>query len=452
MCTPLTSTHAGYIWTDYGGTNHSCPPDCGGDESSSGSSGSSSSNADSGWNSGPTADEMNAQQAADINARCNESFSRKEYDAAIECYQQALWVNPDSLIIQGNLKRARSRRANALGIKAYEAGDWETAVSYYREALTYDDDENLRANLADALEQLNNSRKVQSLDESKTKINSALDNVVAAFDNTDSEEGSNPSVSSGLAFMDKKTAPPAATGLEFMNGVKINGTTPANLKDTPSPKGLKIKDVPSPIVRHQPADFYSEKTRDEIILDSIKRNGIDLDKTVQFLEGYLKDVNPGDTRVQTALSHIEGMRAGLTALEDGTPRKPPVAKTGKTSVAPEPGSNDNYQLLESAANCSPRSRDFKVDHRWPGPKNPDPNTVPPDPAYLSWKADRREAIFEATERGKGDWNKSLDYLRQRVKTNEQDQGAQTALSYLEGFYAYVSQAEKAGKAGKGKNP
>ena len=71
---------------------------------------------------------------------------------------------------------------------------------------------------------------------------------------------------------------------------------------------------------------------------------------------------------------------------------------------------------------------------WPGPKNPDPLSAAVNPVV--WQNERTEMVLDALENGQGDWNKSIRYLENRVKSNETDIAARNALQYLEGFYGY----------------
>ena len=55
---------------------------------------------------------------------------------------------------------------------------------------------------------------------------------------------------------------------------------------------------------------------------------------------------------------------------------------------------------------------------------------------LDWRSQRMELLLEAMEKGDKDWEKSIEYLENKVNANENDFDSRNALQFLKGYYGY----------------
>lgn len=134
-----------------------------------------------------------------------------DFDKAISCYEKAVSLYPSDTVIQNNLKLAKQDKANTTGLAYFNEGNWQTAITYFKEALTYGPDSNVKINLvrAEAMLKLEEQEKAEqrhgsNLAEAKKRIKNMLDNLVIDFDGATT--GSAAGSSSALSFIDPSQA------------------------------------------------------------------------------------------------------------------------------------------------------------------------------------------------------------------------------------------------------
>ncbi len=86
-----------------------------------------------------------------LNETGNQYFENGDYENAVSYYQQALSYLPDDTVIQDNLRSAEGSLFNVKGNELYEKGDYKGAVEYYQQAFDKKpDNEVIRQNLVNA--------------------------------------------------------------------------------------------------------------------------------------------------------------------------------------------------------------------------------------------------------------------------------------------------------------
>jgi len=184
-------------------------------------------------------------------------------------------------------------------------------------------------------------------------------------------------------------------------------------------RGLRIKEVPLPPEirdKWKTADpfggtaFGPTKTAD-LILDALKAGNGDIKASVEYLNNrVLKEGS--DYLGKDALSYLEGLYAG-------------AKDTGQDRLQREQDIiSKNILLMVSSGG--------KI---WPFPKNPGPDARGKNP--LHWRTKRDNMVREAVQAGKNDYDKSLDYLSEKMKKNSGlPSAAIDAYYYLIGLKAY----------------
>ncbi|MFQ5956912.1 MAG: hypothetical protein ACE5KK_03990 [Candidatus Brocadiales bacterium] len=142
-------------------------------------------------------------QADEAYKRGNEYYDKKDWDNAIKSYEESLKHWPTEVVLR-NLRHAKREKANAKGIEYYNNRDWNNAIRYFREALEHAYHENVESNLREAEQQKKRqaeeeARRIrkQQLEESKTKVDKMLDNLIAEL-GTPSSSGSPGDLGKGL--------------------------------------------------------------------------------------------------------------------------------------------------------------------------------------------------------------------------------------------------------------
>jgi tetratricopeptide (TPR) repeat protein len=492
----IEGERVGGTWFDYDGSRHECPPDCGG------SSSSSSSDSDSGaYQAGQRLgqgirhalgldyEERAAEQRQQAQSHYNAGVSYQkngDWDNAIACHEKAVALDPGNAVFRDNLNYARSRKANILGLAAYNNQKWEVAVRYFQEAMNCRPNDVDKENLRQAQEYLEKERAEaihnKQLAEAGTKINSILDNLFTDFEGASS--GGKVKSDSGLNFMTasgQKTGDAQKSGgLELMGPneplyskggndsamVDLSGekflVEPDKIDGIVKESGLKIKDVPLPAA----ADPYFNKPRTNIILDALEKGRIygknkpsDLDVSVKYVNDYLLTRDPRNAHAREALSYLEGMRE-CASLDTPTleeiidhdikgPKKSP-GQQWKGEPNPEaepqglklpenvpiadyvPNVGDSEQLLEAVSQK-------KVSQT--------PNEI-----LKQWREERTSAVYYALREGKGDVNQAIEFLENKINKDPaflSDSPARSALNYLHGYQGYKDYEENSKNKRKG---
>ncbi|MDD1778550.1 MAG: tetratricopeptide repeat protein, partial [Candidatus Helarchaeota archaeon] len=146
--------------TDADGNNYRC------DEAPASGSQESSSDYGTFIPAAPSAADLEArkarQEAERLCADCANYLNNSDFDKAISCFENALSIDPSNITIQANLNKARKLKANAIGIEYFKGGNWEMAVQYFQEALSYGRDATIEYNLRQAQAQLQDKLKLES--------------------------------------------------------------------------------------------------------------------------------------------------------------------------------------------------------------------------------------------------------------------------------------------------
>jgi multimeric flavodoxin WrbA/tetratricopeptide (TPR) repeat protein len=398
-------------WTDSEGHNHyGSPPS----ESSGGSSSGSSYSADYAAASMATQFvtsfisnmqaqmQQNAQNSVAMNNQAVVYHNQGDYDSAISYYEEALRLNPYDRTIADNLAKARAARADKLAKEAIANFDKAAAAKYLREYLSYQDDPEARAKLAEIEKDLDFDRQLRERDdrlkEAKTRVDQAVSDLAGKL-------GVTPAVNAGQD----------ASGLEFIGGtstVDLSGINPgkpmvinpAAMKE--AEKGVHYRQIPEPKGVVPEWDPYSVSTKADIILDAVKEGNGSWNNSAAYLEKYLQKYNAHNMQVREALSYVEGVRDGQIECE-GVPKK------GLFDAE----ESDSAALLEAVA----------------GDKMGKPQ---PRPDIFGWKSDRQKLILEAAKKTDNNWAATVKYLDNKIKKDPEDYTALQARSYLEGLRAY----------------
>jgi tetratricopeptide (TPR) repeat protein len=116
------------------------------------------------------------QEANNLNSKGNAAFRNRNWAEAIQYYREALQFSPNDFAIQHNLESAEIMQRGAeatglfgMGIKASQNGKWAEAIEYYQQALKLNPDSAIiRQTLEDA-ERTESLRQKQIAKEQETK-------------------------------------------------------------------------------------------------------------------------------------------------------------------------------------------------------------------------------------------------------------------------------------------
>lgn len=341
-------------------------------------------------------------------------------------------------IEQGQRRERESRqygnRLNDIALEHSRNGRHEEAISYYKQALQYNNSSVIRKNLRWEEGQLAFAK--QKVD--RGKLNDMMNDLQARWGEGGSNqpppdmnfEGMQQSQGATMEFVapgeplfskGSKTSSPVDLSSSSSNQPVILGARGKQPGPNQTEKGVKFKDVPNPVEVVPQWDPYSAKSRTEIVAEALDKGGRDLGRSTQFLQDYLYNHNRHNVKVKEALSYLEGLRAGSAEEE-----------LKKERGLFDPNKQDHYQLIPPQENASTGV--------WPGPKNPDPGARLPNP--LDWRVQRANQFLEALEEGHGSWDRSFEHLQNKVKADPHDYVSQQALAYLQGFHSKLTPGEK----------
>ncbi len=79
-----------------------------------------------GWNRG--------MEAVELNNLGNAAFERNDFDTAVSYYEQALQLSPGNALFARSLQWAHGGQLNEKGVAAYNSGDYDTALTFFEQA------------------------------------------------------------------------------------------------------------------------------------------------------------------------------------------------------------------------------------------------------------------------------------------------------------------------------
>lgn len=450
-----------FAWT--GGSTGICSDEHGNNfPCSDGSSGGGSSDSDTGWSPwrsgssssgggyrerGPSIWEIRRQERAEASAAANEignqCFSQRDYDCAVSNYEEALRLNSGNATARDNLRLAKARRANKLAVEYYNQENWKLAVKYFQEALSFEEQQQYRDNLASSQEYLNAQLREEKLAQAKINVDKVLDETASTFGMQRPSKAT-----ANMEFIGEKESlyskgdkDSTVVDLTFMEPAKPMATEPMAVGQKQEEKGVKFKDVPAPLppvkVKQEDLPLFA-RNRPTLVLDAIKKGNGNWDASVKYLDDYLlAEKNPELPNVQEAVSYLEGIRDAEKTMQKAS---------GKPSSSKEDDSVIEDAIMEVAAK---RFSDKPKQPEWPGPINTKPESKIPNP--LSWKEERDQLVVEALVQGGGDMEKSISYLEKKAKTEARSASGdlglrdRQAIQYLEGLCTYKDYAEEQAK-------
>lgn len=162
-------------------------------------------------NPAPTIDTP-AQQATNANNEGAVLERQGNLEGALQKYQQALALNPNSQVIQDNVRNIRTRIANDRGLSAFNRGDFDAAAAAFRDALSHKPGdatltENLRQAEAGREEGQRRASMQQGLNRLADILNSTQPAVTSGLDFDGSSRGTiSGSSSGGLDFLPAEPA------------------------------------------------------------------------------------------------------------------------------------------------------------------------------------------------------------------------------------------------------
>ncbi len=224
----------------------------------------------------------------------------------------------------------------------------------------------------------------------------------------------------------KGTKSSAPVQLKSVHSSRPPVVSPEQLKgDVDDRKGLRTNYVPKPSLGSLEDYHYDKKERTDIILDALEVGRGSYIESVRHLEDYLTSVDPGNIKVQEALSYIQGMAEG-EFLQTEMEKKPGPF---------DPSPDDSRALLEADSVTLKRT--------WPG-RTVNPELDQPLTNPLDWRSVRDTAIVEtfdllpegAEEPARDDWQRCIRSLEKRGREHPDVNGYTQALQFFKGVITH----------------
>jgi tetratricopeptide (TPR) repeat protein len=422
--------------TDASGRNYRCsdgPPSSGGGGGGGGGGGNAAANAQAAidaFNWGLTQGQVmmeamrqnTLRQATSYNNQGVAYAEQGDIDAALRCYELAAKLNRDDPVIQNNLRKARGRKADNTGHEYVSLQKWDLAIKSFQEAIDFDDQEEYRSDLEDALKWKKQDeprlKQIQELDKSKDKVSSKLGEL-----------------SSELRIVKA----PADTELDFV-GAAVDLRQPGQQKlPVIDPKkvsgnwsGQKFEALKTGIS----SEIYPEckdksldcAARTELILDAVQEGNGNWGKSVIFLEREAQKRGGATPMYQQAISYMEGFQYYEEWSQEAMKKvKPPTSQNpidGAESLV-----DDFWKESKSG---------------WPGPKRQVSAFLGGQPAMVNpdnWKLKRAELIIKTLDENKNNLNAAIRQLEKKVKDNPKDNVAINTLNFFRGWQGYFGLAQ-----------
>ncbi|MBN2568149.1 MAG: tetratricopeptide repeat protein [Deltaproteobacteria bacterium] len=301
-----------------------------------------------------------------------ECSKKGDYDGAIDHYREALSLNPDNTAAKTALGLALNRKA----IKFHEQRDWNSAIQYYKEALEYKpNDKVIQDNLDRAQVSAKSERMWKTIEaETQRKRAEAKTKIDKMLDEL-TKDFDNPQVPSTSASSLRFSDASSPNALEF---VSPGESLFSKGSKSSAPVDLTFMDPDKPMVV-DPRVVKGEMTPVEARKDW--EDEIKVKARVTLAAAL---VGQGD---------YDGAMSYLRKAEKDRPDDLGIKK---------------------AITYTMYLRDRK--------------SMPPSP--------KAEALLDALEYGKGDWQRSVEYLKDAYKKDPNDLPARDALQFAEGMSGY----------------
>jgi len=311
----------------------------------------------------------------------------------------------------------------------FERGDYAQAVFYYRKAKQLAPENFSIQRILHRAEQLLMEKRTRRMGEDKLKA--ARQTVSQILNATAISPSTNrilntPALARGENISVMKI-PPGPVDLR-KNGKKnfLRKISPTTVEgQTSKHQGLQAGYVPKPQMALE--DYhYDKKKQIDIILDALEVGSGSYIKSIHHLEAYLAIVGPGNTKIQGALSYIQGMAEGDFI------KHPKDSLRNKFDPAPE----DSAMLIEAVSGIHKQVLPSGIN-------NPDPGSRLPNP--LDWKVQRNRIIEEALATispedaqnlQRKDFQKIINTLQKKLAFESHNPASQQALLFFQGLITH----------------
>jgi len=445
--------------------------------------------------SGPSPQQL-ARDAA--NTKGLAAYDRRDFKKAIQYFKEALSHDFHSSI-QISLATSLNNYANSF----FMDGNYAKALQFYQESFQHNpDDPIIQENIQDAKARLNAQKKQQKqeanrrvhasqLNEAKTKIGQMLDGLASEFGSSASPFDSPPGRSSpspdSLSFIDpsaplysKGTRASAPVDLQFMDSTssavidlkKVRGQANKGAK----PQGLVIKPPPSPSGTGEdglddsilflpppvdsPAQLPSLPSQSELLSsagsDRLKKGGYgdDLDDSILFLPPPVDSPAqlpslPSQSELLSSAGNDRLKKGGYgDGLDDSILFLPPPVD----SPAQLPSLPSQSELLSSAGSDRLKKGDYEGAAQYfreALEENPNDRVLQHMLGVALYKRDsskqqtslKATVLLDALEQGKGDWQRSIDYLEKSLNSESKESKAQAIREALNEIKSIRAQQE-----------